>query len=513
MKNNYFTAKGLIASCIIAMLALQTTAQSDYNVTAIPHQIYVAEAVAMPTLDDVYSQVIPIGFDFKFFGENYSQLVIGTNGDLRFDISKAGQNSGWNIGSTVPSADFITKNAIMGCLTDMRNSGANAIGSIKSAIIGHAPYRKYVVFFDNQPSYSCNANSMTSFQVILYESLNTIDIQIIQRQPCLPWNQGKGVSGIINSTGLVAFTPPNRNTGPWSATQEGWRYSLPLDNSVYNYTACATNGADFATFNLNVVRNDMGNPDLEFYATQTDALMAENPVVSPFYTNMVNSQTIYAAHNGVITEVILRAVDCTNDYDMDGVPTADEDLNGDGNLANDDTDGDGIPNFMDNDDDGDMVLTSFEYVFTSNPDDKSAMTILDTDGDGIPNYLDDDDDGDGILTKDEDANGNNNPMDDDSNGNGIPDYLDSPMLSTTQNSLSTLVSIYPNPTADVFFINNNSNQSVSNIAVYTMNGVLVKEIRNVADTSAIHVSDLQSGIYFVKLTVGESVINYKLIKK
>ncbi len=71
------------------------------------------------------------------------------------------------------------------------------------------------------------------------------------------------------------------------------------------------------------------------------------------------------------------------DDDKDGVLTADEDLNGDGDPTNDDTD-----------------------------------------GDGIPNYLDTDDDGDGIDTIDEDANGDGNPANDDADGDGIPDYLD-----------------------------------------------------------------------------------------
>ena len=52
------------------------------------------------------------------------------------------------------------------------------------------------------------------------------------------------------------------------------------------------------------------------------------------------------------------------------------------------------------------------------------FTDDDTDGDGIPNYADADDDGDGILTIDEDANGDGNPMNDDSDNDGIPDYLD-----------------------------------------------------------------------------------------
>lgn len=106
--------------------------------------------------------------------------------------------------------------------------------------------------------------------------------------------------------------------------------------------------------------------------------------------------------------------------DMDGVPAEEEDVNGDGNLFNDDTDGDGIPNFLDTDDDGDGIRTAVEIV---NPE-IGIETYPDTDEDGIPNYLDADDDGDGTLTINEDANGDGDPRNDDVNENGIADYLD-----------------------------------------------------------------------------------------
>ena len=71
------------------------------------------------------------------------------------------------------------------------------------------------------------------------------------------------------------------------------------------------------------------------------------------------------------------------DADNDGVVNNDEDIDGDGDVLNDDTDED---------------LT--------------------------PDYIDVDDDGDGIFTKDEDANGDGDPRNDDKDGDGIPDYLD-----------------------------------------------------------------------------------------
>lgn len=48
------------------------------------------------------------------------------------------------------------------------------------------------------------------------------------------------------------------------------------------------------------------------------------------------------------------------DHDRDGIPSKYEDLNGNNNYFDDDTDGDGIPDFLDIDDDGDGFLTKFE---------------------------------------------------------------------------------------------------------------------------------------------------------
>lgn len=71
------------------------------------------------------------------------------------------------------------------------------------------------------------------------------------------------------------------------------------------------------------------------------------------------------------------------------------------------------------DTDGDQILDINEDVNGDN-----NIENDDTDGDGIPNYQDPDDDGDGVLTKDEDYDGDNNPMNEDTDGDNLPDYLD-----------------------------------------------------------------------------------------
>ncbi len=113
------------------------------------------------------------------------------------------------------------------------------------------------------------------------------------------------------------------------------------------------------------------------------------------------------------------------DQDIDGIYSLYEDIDGDGDFENDDTDGDKRPNYADQDDDNDGIFTIYENADPNgdgNPDD-----AVDTDGDNTPDYLDNDDDGDGILTglEEPDPNGDRNPNDAiDSDGDNIPDYLD-----------------------------------------------------------------------------------------
>ena len=69
--------------------------------------------------------------------------------------------------------------------------------------------------------------------------------------------------------------------------------------------------------------------------------------------------------------------------------------------------------------DNDTVINNDEDI-----DGDGDVKNDDTDEDGIPNYVDSDDDDDGISTKDEDANGDGDPTNDDTDGDGTPDYLD-----------------------------------------------------------------------------------------
>jgi cysteine-rich repeat protein len=100
------------------------------------------------------------------------------------------------------------------------------------------------------------------------------------------------------------------------------------------------------------------------------------------------------------------------DDDGDGVATAAE--LGDP-LAPTDSDHDGVPDYLDPDDDGDGIATADEDT-----DGDGDPTGDDADGDGVPNYLDLDSDGDGLSDSDE-AAGATDPFDADSDDDGLDD--------------------------------------------------------------------------------------------
>lgn len=130
--------------------------------------------------------------------------------------------------------------------------------------------------------------------------------------------------------------------------------------------------------------------------------------------------------------------------DNDGIPAELEDINGNGNLDDDDTDGDNLPNYKDPDDDGDNVLTIDENPNYTVAD--GLSNAQDTDGDGTPDYLDPDDDGDGVKTRDEEFfSQDQNPKNDISDPNVGPDYLNPEaknMVPATKYRTQTVVQTY-----------------------------------------------------------------------
>ncbi|SDH72495.1 T9SS type A sorting domain-containing protein [Winogradskyella thalassocola] len=212
----------------------------------------------------------------------------------------------------------------------------------------------------------------------------------------------------------------------------------------------------------------------------------------------------------VSTMINVEEVVCT-DTDSDGVIDADEDINDNGNLEDDDTDGDDIPNYLDDDDDGDGVATSVEINIVLGRN--TMHPFVDTDNDTIENYLDNDDDGDGVLTIDEDYNDNGDPTDDDTNSNTIPDYLESSVALSINEFNVTSFSMFPNPAKENVTIQlASSNFGTGSVNIFDIQGkVILKHIKFEGNSTILDISSLESGLYFVELTIGNTSTVQKLI--
>lgn len=209
-----------------------------------PFQITGATAVLV-NQDDAYSGIINLPFTFCYYGGQYNQVVIGANGTLSFHAAYANQSSGFemcsngtwypgpaspglpnNFSSTQWGWDSYPRNAIFACFQDIDPTLPATNKGIEWKLEGTAPCRKLVVNWRNIPQFSCTGNT-TTFQCVLYENTNVIDIYIQEKPACTSWNCGYALVGIQNNGRNLAVAAPGRNGTVWTTTtanSEGWRF-------------------------------------------------------------------------------------------------------------------------------------------------------------------------------------------------------------------------------------------------------------------------------------------------
>ena len=206
---------------------LQTGETSTYEVDSIqyaPPFPFTGGTPLFIGIDDIFSDTIQLPFEFCFFGNTYDFIIIGANGVLSFDIANAGGVCDWAFTDPIPTNNVGVvpyPNSINGAFHDLDPS---IFGDINYAVLGTYPCRTFVVNFDNVAHFSCN-NLSTTQQIVIYETTNVIEVYIDDKPTCATWNSGNAVIGIQDPTSTIGFTPPNRNTGPWSASQEAWRFT------------------------------------------------------------------------------------------------------------------------------------------------------------------------------------------------------------------------------------------------------------------------------------------------
>ncbi|MFN3909489.1 MAG: fibronectin type III domain-containing protein, partial [Flavobacterium sp.] len=222
---------------------LETGVTNTYDISAIPFSPpfpFTGGTALNVTTDDLWSPLQPISFPFCFFGQSYNNVLVGSNGVVTFNNGIANhQPNGfcpWSIpDAPLPNTNFPIKNAIFGVFQDTNPAvnGPGALNDINYQFLGTAPCRVFIANFNEVAQFSCGVSvGMQTSQIVLYETSNVIDIYILKRTPCNTWQNGRGVVGLLNAAGNVAYVPPGRNVGNWSANNEAWRFTPNQGSNV-----------------------------------------------------------------------------------------------------------------------------------------------------------------------------------------------------------------------------------------------------------------------------------------
>ncbi len=191
-----------------------------------------------PNIDDAWSEVDQLPFDFCFFGNLEQEFQVGSNGVIRFDVDPndtgAGSND-WSFSDDLPNnADDALGEANVFTPVHDIDPAASTTEEIGYEVIGNFPNRVLVVSYFEVPLFSSTCNSLLATQmVVFYEFSNTVEVYIRDKPTCPSWQNGVAAIGIQNNDGTVAYVPPGRNTSdsPWTTSNEAWRFSPDGDPS------------------------------------------------------------------------------------------------------------------------------------------------------------------------------------------------------------------------------------------------------------------------------------------
>lgn len=230
---------------------------SNYTVSAIaynpPYQFGCLQNPVSVNVDDVWSQAINLPFNFCFFGNNYDRCLIGSNGNITFDLTNntPGGYNAWSFNTNLPSTSLF-RNTIFGVYHDIDPSVGGEIGW--ELITLDTGCRALVASWNDIPMFSSSCNSILyTGMIVLYENSNVIDVFIKEKNVCSTWNNGNAIVGIQNADATSAVVAPNRNglDTDWTVTNEAWRFtpSGPSITSVKWYEGNGTSGPVVGTSN------------------------------------------------------------------------------------------------------------------------------------------------------------------------------------------------------------------------------------------------------------------------
>lgn len=197
------------------------------GVTFLANNGVASTALASGTLDDGGWSSVPLGFNFNFFGTNYSTVNVGTNGVMQFGAYSAAALGDYTINGFPNPAEPTNALAVVAC-----DHYYAVSGSIRYWIVGTAPTRKFILEY-NGPGFTTNGTITT--QAHIFESTGIVEIHVQTAS-----STAAKTVGVQNALGTIGSTAPSFNASTatnWS--NQAWRFNPPVN---YTYSWAVDNG-------------------------------------------------------------------------------------------------------------------------------------------------------------------------------------------------------------------------------------------------------------------------------
>lgn len=168
--------------------------------------------------DDDFGPTIDINFPFCFFGYRKTKITLGANGLGTFTVGAGNQDCPWgysvglpwpNNTSGAPNPLTHMRDAIYGVYEDTYPPAAPAPRGIYygSSPNSDFPCRHICFSWNHVPQFNhSGADSTThncTYQIVIYEGTNIIEVHVADRMPAASWNDSRGIIGIQNATGTT----------------------------------------------------------------------------------------------------------------------------------------------------------------------------------------------------------------------------------------------------------------------------------------------------------------------
>ena len=169
---------------------------SGYSTSTVPYAPIAPGGTSVALADDNSSASIPIGFTFNYYGTNYTNFSISSNGYIGFTPPLPGtfSYSADDMENDLCNSPNLPNNAIFGWYQDWNPAGlANAV---QYQTTGVAPNRVLTVSWTNVPFWANSCPGTATFQIRIFETTGVIQIHIGNKPECDGMWQGDGLSGL-----------------------------------------------------------------------------------------------------------------------------------------------------------------------------------------------------------------------------------------------------------------------------------------------------------------------------